>query len=153
MTQSRLLATFKLHRQNKSQKSILQPYLAEGLGWAWFVNSLSAFLPAWEDMELASPSPDEPVTQTDADVPVEPLTLQADATNLELDLQVYERPLAVTPFGTPEVVPDWQDTHAMSALIPPSCFGKWIRTDLGVRTCQGLGKNSPTREQAVRRIT
>ena len=27
-----------------------------GLGWAWFVNDLRAFLPAWQDMELASPS-------------------------------------------------------------------------------------------------
>ena len=34
-----------------------------------------------------------------------------------------------------------------------SQLGKWIRTDLGVRTFQGLGKSSPSREQAVRRIT
>ena len=26
-----------------------------GLGWAWFVNDLRAFLPSWQDMELASP--------------------------------------------------------------------------------------------------
>ena len=95
-------------------------------------------------MELASPSPDEPVTQIEADVPVEPLTLQADATNLEMDLQVYERPLAVTPFGTPEIVPDWQDSHAMSALVPSSRLGQWIRTDLGVPAFQGLGKTVPT---------
>ena len=70
-----------------------------GLGWAWFMNDLRAFLPAWQDMELASPFPDEPVTQIEADVPIEPLALQTDATNLDLDLHVYERPLAVTPFG------------------------------------------------------
>ena len=34
-----------------------------GMGWAWFVNGLRAFLPAWQDMELARPSPDEPVSQ------------------------------------------------------------------------------------------
>ena len=68
-------------------------------------------------------------------------------------LQVYERPLAVTPFGAPEAVPDWQDTHAMHAFLGESCLGPWIRTDLGVRTFQGLGKNGPTREQVVRRIT
>ena len=45
-----------------------------GLGWAWYVNDLRAFLPAWQDMELASPYPEEPVTQIDADVPVEPLS-------------------------------------------------------------------------------
>ena len=39
-----------------------------GLGWAWFVNDLRAFLPAWQDMEFASPYPEEPVTQIDADV-------------------------------------------------------------------------------------
>ena len=88
-----------------------------GLGWAWFMNDLRAFLPAWQEMELASPSSEEPVTQIEADVPIEPLALQADATHLDLDLQVYERPLAVTPFGTPEVVPDWQDTHAMHASL------------------------------------
>ena len=110
-----------------------------GLGWAWFMNDLRAFLPAWQEMELASPSSEEPVTQIEADVPIEPIPLQADATHLDLDLHVYERPLAVTPFGTPEVVPDWQDTHAMRAFIGDPCLGKWIRTDLGVRTfCQGV---------------
>ena len=56
-------------------------------------------------------------------------------------------------FGTPEPVPDWQDTHAVSLIMPlRSQIGKWIRTDLGVRAFQGLGKNSPSREQVVRRI-
>ena len=124
-----------------------------GLGWAWFVNDLRAFLPAWQDMELATPSAEEPITQVAGDVPVEPLPVQADATQLEMELQTYERPLAVTPFGAPEHVPDWQDSHAMSAYVPPSHLGHWIRTDLGVRTFQGLGRNAPLREQVVRRLT
>ena len=124
-----------------------------GLGWAWFVSDLRAFLPAWQDMELANPSTEEPVTQIAGDVPVEPLPLQADATQLDVELQAYERPLAVTPFGTPEIVPDWQDSHAMRAYVPPSSLGQWVRTDLGVRTFQGLGKNAPKREQVVRRLT
>ena len=41
----------------------------------------------------------------------------------------------------------------MSAYVPPSQLGQWIRTDLGVRTFQGLGKNAPLREQVVRRLT
>ena len=82
-----------------------------GLGWAWFVNDLRAFLPAWQDMELASPIPEEPITQIDADVPLEPLSLQAGRADLDLDLHSYERPLAVSPFGTVEHVPDWVDTH------------------------------------------
>ena len=97
-----------------------------GLGWAWFMNDLRAFLPAWQEMELASPSSEEPVTRIEADVPIEPLPLQADATHLDLDLHFCERPLAVTPFGTPEVVPDWQDTHVMRAFIGDPCLGKWI---------------------------
>ena len=123
------------------------------LGWAWFVNDLRAFLPAWQDMELATPSTEEPVTQIAGDVPVEPLPLQADATQMELELQAYERPLAVTPFGTPEPVPDWHDSHAMRAYVPPSSLGHWIRTDLGVRAFQGLGKNAPRRGQVVRCLT
>ena len=39
-----------------------------GLGWAWFMNDLQAFLPAWLEMELASPSSEEAVTQIEADV-------------------------------------------------------------------------------------
>ena len=82
-----------------------------GLGWAWFVNDLRAFLPGWQGMELASPSNEEPVTQIEADVPIEPLAL-------ELEMHSHERPLAVSPFGKPELVPDWQDTHAMNASAP-----------------------------------
>ena len=63
-----------------------------GLGWAWFVNDLRAFLPAWQDMELASPHPDKPVTQIEADVPIEPLASQAEAAELELALHSCERP-------------------------------------------------------------
>ena len=122
-----------------------------GLGWAWFVNDLRAFLPAWQDMELATPSSEEPVTQIAGDVPVEPLPVQADATHLEMDIQAYERPLAVTPFGTPEIVPDWQDSHAMSLphVLDIGFALTWDR----VRTFQGLGKNGPKREQVVRRLT
>ena len=43
-----------------------------GLGWAWFMNDLRAFLPAWQEMELA-PSSEEPVMQIEADVPLNPL--------------------------------------------------------------------------------
>ena len=102
-----------------------------GLGWAWFMNDLRAFLPAWQEMELASPSPDAHRTPS----------------------LVYERPLAVAPFGTLEVVPGWQDTYAMHAFLGDRCLGQWIRTGLGVRTFQGLGRNGPTREKVVRRIT
>ena len=83
-----------------------------GLGWAWFVNDLSALLLSWQDMEL------------------------------------------VSPFTDPEAVLDWQETHAMTlSLSKNSQLGRWIRTDLGVRTFQGLGKNSPSREQVVCRVT
>ena len=44
------------------------------------------------------------------------------------------------------------NTHAMHAFLGDRCLGQWIRTDRGVRTFQGLGRNGPTREQVVRRI-
>ena len=53
-------------------------------------------------MELASSFPEEPINQIDADVPKEPVSLQADIADLELELHSYERPLAVSPFGTVE---------------------------------------------------
>ena len=124
-----------------------------GLGWAWFVNDLRAFLPAWQDMELATPAAEAPLTQVAGDVPLEPLPVQADATRIEADVPTYERPLAVTPFGDTEQIPDWQDTHAMQVCAPPSSLRSWVRTDLGVRTFQGLGRNAPKREQVVRRLT
>ena len=47
-------------------------------------------------MELASPFPEEPVSQIDAD----------DAADLDPDIHSYERPLAASPFGTIELIPD-----------------------------------------------
>ena len=41
----------------------------------------------------------------------------------------------------------------MNAFAGDRCLGRWIRTDLGVRTFQGLGRNGSAREQVVRRIT
>ena len=41
----------------------------DGLG----LNDLRAFLPAWQEMELASPSSEEAVTQIEADIPIEPI--------------------------------------------------------------------------------
>ena len=70
-----------------------------------------------------------------------------------MEMHTYEQPLAVTPFGAQEHVPDWHESHAMSVYVPPSQLGRWIRTDLGVRTFQGLGKNAPLRAQVVRRLT
>ena len=72
-----------------------------GLGWAWFVNDLRAFLSSWQDMELATPSTGEPVTQIEADVPIEALALHADATDLQLELHSHAGPLAVSAFVSP----------------------------------------------------
>ena len=74
-------------------------------------------------------------------------------TRIHADVPTYERPLAVTPFGDTEQLPDWQDTHAMQVYAPLSSLRSWARTDLGVRTFQGLGRNAPKREQVVRRLT
>ena len=84
-----------------------------GLGWAQFVNDTRAFLPAWQDVELASPLPEEPVSQIGRR-PSRTYISAAETADLELDLHSYERPLAVSPFGTIEHVPDWGDTHAMA---------------------------------------
>ena len=54
--------------------------------------------------------------------------------DLDLDIHSYERPLAASPFGTTEPVPDWEDTHAMALdARPKSRIDTWIRNDLGVR--------------------
>ena len=81
---------------------------------------------------IGIPSPDEPVTQIEANVPIEPLAVQVEAVDLELALHSYERPLAVSPFATPEVVPDWQDTHAMSlSLRRYPRLGRWHLSRIG----------------------
>ena len=101
-----------------------------GLGWAWFMNDLRAFLPAWQEMELASPSSEEPVTQIEADVPIEPIPLQADATSQTgktLMRRIFPwRPLSrqVDPYG--------------------SRCAHFFRVS---------AKNGPAREQVVRRVT
>ena len=62
------------------------------MGWAWFVNDLRVFLLAWQDMELATPSPDEPVLQIDGDVPLEPVLAEGEVAEMALALHSYERP-------------------------------------------------------------
>ena len=42
------------------------------------------------------------MTQVEANVPIEPISLQAECVDLELDLHSYERPLPVSLFRTPE---------------------------------------------------
>ena len=106
-----------------------------GLGWAWFVNDLRAFFPSWQDMELATPSTEEPVTQIAADVPIEPLALHAEAKDLELELHSCERPLAVSPFGTPQLVPDWQDTVTVQEFPARTMDSHWF----GCSHLSGLG--------------
>ena len=50
-----------------------------GLDWAY----LRVFLPSWQDMELASPLPEEPVFQINADVALVPISLQAETADLD----------------------------------------------------------------------
>ena len=70
----------------------------------------------------------------------------------DLDLHSYERPLAASPFGTIEPVPDWDDTHAMTVdARPKSLIDPGFEIFLGVRTCQGLSRNGPSWDQVVRR--
>ena len=97
------------------------PTLGElGVGWAWFVNDLRAFLPAWQD-GASIPFPEEPVSQIDADVPLKPISLQAEAADLDLDTHVtpMRDPWLLRLFGTFEPVPDWDDTHAMTLDARP----------------------------------
>ena len=125
-----------------------------GMGWAWFVDDLRVFLPAWQDIHLASPFPDEPVSQIDAGVPLEPIPVQGKVAEVAFALYPHERPLAASPFGYPEGTPDWEDTHAISSLAVPlkAHLGTWIRNDMGVCTFQGLGRNGPLWTQVVRRV-
>ena len=58
----------------------------------WFA-SLPACL---QDMELASPFPEEPVSQSDADVLLEPVPVHGAVDERGLALHSYERPLAAS---------------------------------------------------------
>ena len=43
-----------------------------------------AFLPAWQDMELAHPSPDELVTQIDSEIPLELIPVEGEMAEMDL---------------------------------------------------------------------
>ena len=75
----------------------IQDIRALGMGWAWFVNDLRVFLPAWQNMDLAHPAPDEPVSQIDADVPLEPIPVEGEVAEMVFVFHPYERPLAASP--------------------------------------------------------
>ena len=48
---------------------------------------------------------------------------------------------------------EWRLVATHASAPQNTRLGKWICADLGVRTFQGLGKNSPAKEQVVRCIT
>ena len=105
-----------------------------GLGWAWFVNDLRAFLPAWQDMALASPVSHDPVTQIEADIPIEPLALQAEAPNIDHDMRSYGPCLRIASCA--RAVP------ATESLGWGSCWRKSFRnTCLPVMRCGCLCKS------------
>ena len=83
-----------------------------GLGWAWFVNDLRAFLPAWQDMELATPSTEEPVTQIAGDVLyfLYRLMLLSHFRHMMLSF-------GSDSFWHSGTCADWQDSHAMRAYV------------------------------------
>ena len=66
---------------------------------------------------------------------------------MALALHLYERPLAASPFGTAEHVPDWEDTRAMSSRVrPESLIVARVRSDLGVRTFFGCCQRTTARK-------
>ena len=76
------------------------------MGWAWFVNDLRAFLPAWQDMELASPFLEEP----DPFAPPRGMDLMV----AEQHTRHTSATASVLPSGREEVRPPFQkrDIHA-----------------------------------------
>ena len=72
-------------------------------------------------------SPDEPVSQIEAASPfLAPMKRYQDG----------------------KIPTQWPPAKPLQAHL-----GTWIRSDLGVRTFQGLGRNGPVWTQAVRRVT
>ena len=104
--------------------------------------------------ELASPFPEEPVSQIEVDVPLEPIPVEGEVAEMAFALHPYERPLAASPFGTcPGLGRDTYYVFCSTAVVSQNThLATWVRNNLGVRTFQGLGRNGPLWTQVLCRI-
>ena len=132
-----------------------------GMGWAWYVNDLSKYLPDAETLAVMAPTEDDAVG-VDPDVPLSDIALEPDTVDVP---EVVDPCTAPLPFPhaapgpaeyeslagmAPDLLPRSQDVDlVVSALdipIPPalrSHLKAWTREDLNVRVFQGVRRGGP----------
>ena len=132
-----------------------------GMGWAWYVNDLSKYLPDAETLAEMAPTEDD-VVGVDHDVPLSEIALEPEKVDVPAEIDPYTAPL---PFPhaapgpaeyetlagmAPDLLPRSQDVDlvvsAIDIPIPPalrSHLKSWTREDLNVRVFQGVRRGGP----------
>ena len=132
-----------------------------GMGWAWYVNDLSKYLPDADTLAAMAPTDDD-VTGVDHDVPLSEIALEPEKVDLPEEIDPYTAPL---PFPhaapgpaeyeslagmAPDLLPRSQDVDlVVSAIDIPmpaalrAHLKSWTREDLNVRVFQGVRRGGP----------
>ena len=149
----------------------VQNLRALGMGWAWYVNDLSKYLPDAETLADMTPAEDVCV-EVDPGVPLEDIGLEPEvAPEREVvDPYVMDVPFPHAPpgpaetelmgGGAPALLPRSQDVDLVVSAINvplPSHLRKaekpWSREDLHVRVFQGVRTGGPKARQVCCRET
>ena len=149
----------------------VQNLRALGMGWAWYVNDLSKYLPDAETLADMTPAEDDSVG-IDPEIPLKDIDLEPE---VDLERETSDPYVIDVPF--PHVSPGPADTKLMGgdapALLPrsqdvdlvvsainvplPSHLRKalktWSREDLHVRVFQGVRAGGPKARQVCCRET
>ena len=144
---------------------------ALGMGWAWYVNDLSKYLPDAET--LADMTPAEDVTVgVSADVPLSDIDLEPEAIphRESLDPYVVDVPFPHAPPGpaenelmgghAPDLLPQFSRCRLgglcnqySDAYTLKKALKCWSREDLNVRVFQGIRSGGPRARQVCCRET
>ena len=132
-----------------------------GMGWAWYVNDLSKYLPDADTLAAMAPTDDD-VMGVDHDVPLSEIALEPERVDAPEEIDPYTAPLPF-PHGAPgpaeyeslagmapDLLPRSQDVDlVVSAIDVPmpaalrAHLKSWTREDLNVRVFQGIRRGGP----------
>ena len=132
-----------------------------GMGWAWYVNDLSKYLPDADTLADMTPAEDDSVGVA-PDVPLSEIALEPEMVHIHDAVDPY---VATLPFPhaapgpaeqetlagmAPDLLPRSQDVDlvvsAIDIPLPPALrayLKSWTREDLNVRVFQGVRRGGP----------
>ena len=126
-----------------------------GMGWAWYVNDLSKYLPDADTLADMTPPYDE-VLGVAPDVPLSDVDLEPEAVPVLEDIEPYVADMPF-PHALPGPAENEQDVDLVVRVWTSLCLNIfeliWSREDLNVRVFQGVRRGGPAAQSVCCRET